>query len=86
MMRGGMMGGGGGGPRGGGGGGMGGGGFGGFGGTQSRYNVTISVNVQNLLNKTNFSNFNGTLTSPFFGIANNANSARRIEGSIRFNF
>lgn len=83
MMRGGM----GGGPRGGGGGGgpmmMGGGGFGG---TQSRYNLTLGVNINNLFNTTNFGNYNGTLTSPLFGISNSAMGARRIEASLRFSF
>lgn len=51
-----------------------------------RYNLTLSVNIQNLLNHTNLAGFNGVLTSPFFGLANRALPARRIEASLRFNF
>jgi carboxypeptidase family protein len=75
----------------GGGGGMGGGGFAGgpggfFGDARHKYNMTLSINVRNLLNTTNLSNFNGVLTSPFFGTANRALESRRIEASLRFNF
>jgi hypothetical protein len=51
-----------------------------------RYNLTLSVNIWNLLNHTNLAGFNGVLTSPFFGLANRAMGARRIEASLRFNF
>ncbi|MGA9773419.1 MAG: hypothetical protein WBV94_30590, partial [Blastocatellia bacterium] len=72
---------------GGGGGGFGGGGFGGFGGdTRHKYNITIGVNAQNLLNHANPAGFSGVLTSPFFGIANRTLNSRRIEASIRFGF
>ena len=78
---------GGGGTRGGGGAGGGGGGFfGEGGGTRSKYNVTLSVSANNILNHTNFSNFIGTLTSPFFGLSNNPLPARRIDASLRFSF
>jgi hypothetical protein len=68
----------GGGPRGGGGGGgpRGGGGGGGFGGgggggdAAKRYNLTISVNFQNILNHVNLRPPVGNLSSPFFGISN----------------
>ena len=64
-------GGGGGGPRGGGGGGArgGGGGGGGFGGNESakRYNITVSVNFQNILNHVNLRPPVGNLSSAFFG-------------------
>ena len=61
-------GGGGGGPRGGGGG-REGGGFGGGGGGESgrRYNLTFSLNFQNILNHTNLNNPTGNLSSLFFG-------------------
>ena len=69
-------GGGGGGPRGGGGGGGargggGGGGGGGFGGNESakRYNITVSVNFQNILNHVNLRPPVGNLSSAFFGIS-----------------
>ncbi len=59
-----------GGPRGGGGGGGGGGrGGGGFGGgdTSKRYNLTVSVSFQNILNHTNLGRPVGNLSSQFFG-------------------
>jgi hypothetical protein len=71
---------GGGGPRGGGGGGMrmgGGGGRGGGGGadtTEHRYNVTMSVMFNNLLNHYNPGGFVGNLNSPQFGTATGINS------------
>src|SRR5262249_30836864 len=86
----------GGGPRGGG---FGGGGFGGGGGRGSggrgagpggdarhKYNLTLTINATNIFNHTNLMNYIGTLTSPFFGLANRAQPSRRIEGAIRFNF
>jgi len=48
--------------------------------------ATIFVNVQNLLNHTNFANYSGVLTSPFFGRPNAALNARQIELGVRFNF
>jgi hypothetical protein len=73
----------------GGGGGMRGGGGGGFfegGGGRHKYNLTLSVNINNLLNHTNFQNFSGVLSSPFFGLANRTSEARRITASMRFSF
>lgn len=77
-----------------GGGGFSGGGRGGFGGggffggdSQSKYNLTIGVNVNNILNHTNFRTFNGTLTSPLFGLANRTrDEARRIEFTMSLRF
>ena len=66
---------GGGGPGGGGGrGGAGGGGFGGgFGGENSkRYNLTFSVNFQNILNHVNYSRPIGNLSSSLFGLSNSS--------------
>jgi carboxypeptidase family protein/TonB-dependent receptor-like protein len=69
------------------GGGIGGGGFGGFGGdTRHKYNITLGINMQNLLNHTNPLLTSTVLTSPFFGIANRSAAPRRIEASIRFGF
>ena len=48
--------------------------------------ATVFVNVQNLLNHTNFANYSGVMTSPFFGLPNAALSARQIELGVRFNF
>jgi hypothetical protein len=93
-------GGGGGGRRGGGaGGGFGRGGGGGRGGdasSDSRYNLTFSVQFQNLLNKTNEGTPVGNLSSSFFGESlstaggfgggNPAAGNRRIVGQIRFSF
>jgi hypothetical protein len=36
-------------------------------GAAKKYNLTVSVNAQNVLNHPNFSNPNGNLSSPFFG-------------------
>jgi len=108
MMGGGMAGGrgpGGGGPGGGGRGGFGGpggggpgGGFGGGAGGTGRYNLTFSVNFNNLLNHTNFANPVGNLGSLLFGQSTSTaggfggfgqgNPAynRRIDAQIRFSF
>ncbi len=67
-------------------GGPGGGGFPGFGRSEYRYNFTLVVRAANLLNNVNFTNYSGVLTSPFFGRANSALPARRIELQLRFNF
>jgi hypothetical protein len=78
-----------------GGGGPGGGGFGGggmrgggmFGGqTRHKYNITVDVRANNLFNHTNYLFYNGQLTSPFFGRANNTGQPRKIEASLRFSF
>jgi hypothetical protein len=95
-------------PRGGGGGGggergPGGGGFGGGGGESGRrYNLTVSLNFQNILNHANLGNPVGNLASPLFGISNSgfgnfggfgggrggASGAynRLVEASVRFSF
>ncbi len=91
-------GGGGGGGRGGPGGGPGGGGFGGGGGGNGRYNLTFSLNFQNLLNKTNLNNPVGNLGSALFGQSTSTSGGfggfgagnpaynRRIDASLRFSF
>jgi hypothetical protein len=84
---------------GGGGGGFGGGGFGGGGNAGSRYNLTMSVNFNNLLNHTNLSNPVGNLGSLLFGqststsggfggFGGGGNTAynRRIDVQLRFTF
>ncbi|HEY0727147.1 MAG TPA: TonB-dependent receptor [Pyrinomonadaceae bacterium] len=90
-----------GGPGGGGRGGFGGpgGGFGGGGGGNGRYNLTFSVNFQNLLNHVNLNNPVGNLGSALFGQSTatagvfggfggggNAAYNRRIDAQIRFSF
>ena len=90
-------GGGGGGPRGGGFGGPG-GGFGGGGGGNGRYNLTFSLNFNNLLNHTNLNNPVGNLGSALFGQSTATSGGfggfgqgvaaynRRIDAQIRFSF
>jgi hypothetical protein len=94
-----------GGARGGGGGGRGGGGGGGGGDTggaqgTKRYNLTLSLNFQNILNHANLGNPIGNLSSPFFGesLSNGGNFGgfggapgsdaynRNIRAQIRFSF
>lgn len=65
---------------------------------KSRYNLNLSINIQNLLNSTNQGIPSGNLSSPFFGISTNgaggfgrgggAQSAgnRRIDLQLRFSF
>jgi hypothetical protein len=69
-------------------------------GTRQRYNLTISVSINNVLNHTNLGQYSGVLTSPYFGRANRTaggfgggfggfgggGGPRRIEASLRFNF
>jgi hypothetical protein len=52
----------------------------------SPYQLTFNVRASNLLNRTNPLGLNGVLTSPFFGRANAAAPARRIELGLRFSF
>ncbi len=51
-----------------------------------RSKLTLGVDISNLLNHTNFDNFNGVLTSPVFGRANAADSSRRIKIAMRLDF
>jgi hypothetical protein len=75
------------------GGGGGGGGRGGGGpmmmtmdGNANRYRMEFYVQAFNLLNRTNFQNFVGNLSSDYFGTALSAGPARRIEVGINFGF
>ena len=82
----------------GGGGGAGGGGGEGSDGPARRYNLTLSANVQNLLNHTNLGTPIGNLSSPLFGQSNTTSGGfgagginqsagnRRIELQARFTF
>jgi Carboxypeptidase regulatory-like domain/TonB dependent receptor len=75
-----------------------GGGFGGGGGGNGRYNLTFSLNFNNILNHTNFANPVGNLGSSLFGQststaggfggfgAGNPAYNRRIDAQIRFSF
>ena len=66
-----------------------------------KYNLTFSVNANDIFNHVNFGNYNGVLTSSFFGLPNRTVSSnfgggafgggggagsRRIDVSMRFNF
>jgi hypothetical protein len=42
--------------------------------------------VNNLTNRTNFMNYSGVLTSPFFGKPTMAQGARRIQASMNLQF
>ena len=82
----------------------GGGGGGGFGGGESgkRYNLTVSLNVQNILNHANLGAPVGNLSSPFFGTSTSTAGNfggfgggggacqgacnRRIDAQVRFSF
>jgi len=48
--------------------------------------ITFQAQVQNLLNHTQLNGYSGTMTSPFFGRANNARNPRQIEVGMRLNF
>ncbi|MGH9914998.1 MAG: TonB-dependent receptor, partial [Pyrinomonadaceae bacterium] len=80
-------------------GGFGGGGFGGpsfgggGGGSDKRYNLTVSISASNLFNKVNASNPQGNLSSALFGLSTasvggfgGAGGGRRIETRLRFSF
>ena len=51
-----------------------------------RYNLTFSISAHNLFNRVNYGNYVGTLTSPYFGRANSARGARRVEFQLNWNF
>jgi hypothetical protein len=53
---------------------------------EGRFKLAANVRASNLLNRTNLLGFNGVLVSPFFGRANAAGPARRIEVGLRFSF
>lgn len=62
-------------------------GFGGKNGkSEQKYQLTLNIRANNLLNRANLSDVDGVLTSPSFGSANSAGLARRIEIGARFTF
>ena len=71
---------GGGGPRGGGGGG------GGFQQGNSRFNLEFYAQADNVLNRVNFTNYAGTMTSRLFGQPTGASQARRVQVGFQFRF
>ena len=48
--------------------------------------VAVTVDAENLLNANLLYGSNGVLTSPTFGIPNQAKNARRVELTIRYSF
>jgi hypothetical protein len=56
------------------------------GGENGRYSLQFAVQASNILNRVNFSQYNGTLGSPLFGRSSGAGAARTIELSVRFGF
>jgi hypothetical protein len=48
--------------------------------------VTVSVDCFNALNRTNFQNYLGAVTSPFFGKPVSSQPARRLQLGLRFEF
>ena len=48
--------------------------------------MTLTAEIENLLNKVNYNSFNGIQTSSFFGLPTSARDGRRISLSARFNF
>jgi len=58
-----------------------------FGGAEgTRYNITFTLTVSNLLNHVNYGQFGGTLGTPFFGLSNSSAPARQMEFNVRFSF
>jgi hypothetical protein len=49
-------------------------------------NLEFDIDAFNVLNHTNLNDFVGIETSPFFGRANSASSARTIQLSFRYHF
>jgi hypothetical protein len=52
----------------------------------ARFRVLFMANVQNLLNRSNYGGYSGTLTSPFFGEPTLVMNPRKIDVNIGFNF
>ena len=53
---------------------------------QGRYRMAVNVFVNNLTNRTNLMNYNGTVASPLFRSATMAQGARRIQASMNLQF
>jgi hypothetical protein len=53
---------------------------------QQRPELEVALDAFNLLNRVNFRNYVGVLSSPFFGYANAAQPARQLQMSVRFRF
>jgi hypothetical protein len=48
--------------------------------------VAVTVDAENLLNALLLYGSNGVLTSPTFGLPNQAKNARRLELTVRYSF
>jgi hypothetical protein len=48
--------------------------------------LIVSASAENITNRVNYADFNGVVTSPLFGTANRALTARRIELAARVGF
>ena len=55
-------------------------------GATKKYRLEFYAQAFNLLNHANLGIFSGVQTSPFFGQATSAQSPRRMELGLRFNF
>lgn len=51
-----------------------------------RYRATVSVSVNNFINRTNLTGYSGVITSPFFGKPTGSSNPRRVEASLTFSF
>lgn len=51
-----------------------------------RWRIEVYLAAQNVFNHTNWSNYSGVMTSPFFGQPTSASSPRKIELGARFSF
>ena len=65
---------------------MGGGGPMGFGNENGRFNLTVSAQISNVLNRVNYGSFRGVLGSPYFMRSSSAGGARQFELGLRFSF
>jgi len=52
----------------------------------TKYRLTFYVNAQNITNHGNYTNFNGTMTSPLFGQPTSVQGMRKIDVGLNFNF
>jgi hypothetical protein len=59
---------------------------GGYFGRRSGMRMTITAEARNVLNKVNYDDISGVLTSPFFGMPTSARDGRSVSMSVRFDF